>query len=137
MNFTKLTQKGIYILSIAPQEEIVQSIEKFVKKKQIRSGFILGLGAVKSVKLGHYSVKTKKYTEKKLKKPLEMTNITGIITVNKVHLHATFANQMFKSYAGHLVGATVSAACEIVLIATKEPIEREFNQNIGLELLKL
>ena len=132
-----LSPKQTYILSIAPNEEIIEMIAKFVKEQKIKSGYVLGLGAIKSARLGHYCVPKKKYTERKIKKPLEMTNLTGIISSDKIHIHATFVSAMFKAYGGHLVRAVVSAACELVVVETMQEIDRKYNKEIGLELLKL
>lgn len=137
MNYQKVTQKNTLLVSIAPNEEIVEKLTEFVKKQGIQSGYILGIGAVKSVRLGHYSVATKTYTEKKIKKPLEMTNLTGIITTDKIHLHGTFGSQMFKAYSGHVARAVVSAACEIIIVETEEEITRQHSEEIGLDLLNL
>lgn len=137
MTYKSLTPKQTYILSIAPNEEIIEMLTKFIKEQGIKSGYIVGLGAVKSARVGHYSVPNKKYTEHKIKKPLEMVNLTGIITSNKIHLHATFASAMFKAYAGHLVRAVVSAACELILIEAKEEVGRKYSEEIGLDLLEL
>ncbi|MFH1713091.1 MAG: DUF296 domain-containing protein, partial [Candidatus Jacksonbacteria bacterium] len=79
----------------------------------------------------------KKYFERKVKKPLEITNLTGIITSGKVHIHATFSSQMLKAYAGHLTRATVSGACELIVVETKEEIKRKHSEKIGLDLLEL
>ena len=99
--------------------------------------YFFGLGAVKSVRLAHYSVSTKKYLEHKIKKPLEMVNITGIITKDKAHVHGIFGNQLFRGYGGHIVRAVVAAACEIILVETAEKITRRHSEEVGLELLDL
>ncbi len=137
MTYKSLTPKHLHLISIQPNEELVATLAQFIKDQQIKSGYILGLGAVKSVKLGHYSVSTKKYTERKIKKPLEIASLTGIITKDKIHLHGTFGSQMFKTYSGHVAAAVVSAACEIVIVETLEDVNRKFDEKIGLELLNL
>jgi predicted DNA-binding protein with PD1-like motif len=137
MTFKKLTPKQIYIMSIAPNEEIMETLNAFVKEQNINSGYLMGIGAVKSTRVAHYSVTTKKYTERKIKKPFELTNLMGIITSDKIHVHATYSNQLMRGYAGHLVKAVVAAACEIVVVETVEKIERKHDESIGLELLNL
>ena len=137
MNFQKLTPQSTYIVSIAPNEDIVAVLTDFIKEHEIASGYFFGLGAVKSVRLAHYSVSTKKYLEHKIKKPLEMVNITGIITKDKAHVHGIFGNQLFRGYGGHIVRAVVAAACEIILVETAEKITRRHSEEVGLELLDL
>ena len=133
----KLTPQQTYIVSLAPDDEILASLNQFVKDQQIKSGYIIGIGAVKSARLGHYSVKSKRYTERKIKKPMELVNLTGIITTGKVHLHATLGTQMFQTFSGHLAGAVISAACEIIIVETKEEVKRKKDETVGLELLNL
>jgi predicted DNA-binding protein with PD1-like motif len=137
MQYKKLTPQQTYLLNVNPNEDILNELQKFIRELGIKSGYILGLGAVKSVRLAHYSVTNKKYTERKFKKPLEITNLFGIITTSKIHLHSSFASQTFKCYAGHLVKAIVAAACEIIVVETREEVGRKYNEEIGLELLAL
>ena len=137
MTFLPLTPAQTYIVSIAPNEEIIAALFSFIKERGIQSGYFTGIGAVKSARLGHYRVSHKKYTERNIKKPMEIANLTGIITKDKIHAHITLGNQLFKAYAGHLVRATVSAACEVIVVAAKEEIARAYSKEIGLELLDL
>lgn len=135
MKYCTLTFTQPYLVSIAPNEDIVASLTEFVKEQKIASGYIIGIGAIKSCRLAHYSVSTKKYTERKSKKPLEILNITGIITKDKVHIHGVFGNQLFRGSGGHLTKAIVSAACEVIVVAAKEEVGRKYNDEIGLELI--
>ena len=137
MTYQNLTPKQTYIVSIAPGEEIMEVLSEFIKNQKIKSGYIIGIGAVTSARLGWYSVPQKKYFERKVKKPLEITNLIGIITSGKIHIHATFSSQMLKAYAGHLTKANVSGACELIVVETKEAIKRKHSEQIGLELLNL
>lgn len=137
MTFSTLTPKRTFIVSIAPNEDIVESLKQLVKEQEIKSGYLVGIGAVKSARVAHYRVSDKKYTERAIKKSLEVTNITGIITMDKVHVHITAGNQLFRGYGGHLVRAVVAAACEIIVVATEEEIGRKFSEEIGLDLLDL
>ncbi len=137
MKYHTLTPTQTYLVSIAPNEDIVASLTAFVKEHKIFSGYTIGIGAVKSSRFAHYSVAGKKYTERKFRKPLEILSITGIITKDKVHLHGVFGSQLSRAYGGHLAKAIVSAACELIVVATKEEIGRKYNEEIGLELVDL
>jgi len=137
MKHKKITPKQIYLVSIDVNEDIVAALTKFVKENMIQSGYLFGIGAVKSVRLGHYNVKTKKYSERKIKKLLEIASLNGIITSDKLHLHGVFSNVQAKSYAGHVARAVVSAACEIVVVETEEEVVRTRSEEVGLDLLDL
>lgn len=137
MNHRILTPTQTYLVSIAPNEDIIASLTAFIKEQKISSGYVIGIGAIKSCRIAHYSVANKKYTERRVKKPLEIINLTGIITKDKAHLHGSFGNQLFRVYGGHLTKAVVSAACEIIVVAAKEEIGRKYSDEIGLELLQI
>ncbi len=135
MKYHTLTPTQTYLVSIAPNEDIVASLSAFSKEQGIASGYAIGIGAIKSCRIAHYSVAGKKYTERKLRKPLEILNITGIITKDKVHVHGVFGSQLSRAYGGHIAKAIVSAACEMIVVATREEIGRKYNEEIGLELI--
>jgi predicted DNA-binding protein with PD1-like motif len=135
--FQKITPKQMYVVSVPPNGDIVRSLAAFVEERGIGSGCLIGIGAVKSLRVAHYLVPRKKYTEHKFKKPLELTNITGVIAAQKVHIHISVSNQLFRSYGGHLVSAVVSSACEVIVFETEEAIGRKMSDEVGLELLDL
>ena len=137
MKYQAITIKQTYIVSIEPNEDIVDALTAFVQEKKLQSGYLIGIGAVKMIRFGHYSVKDKKYTERKMKKPLELSTITGIVTQGHVHVHATVGSALFRAYAGHLSHATVAAACEIIVVETKEKVTRKRSEEIGLDLIDL
>ena len=83
MKYHTLTQTQTYLVSIAPNEDIVASLAAFIKEQGIASGYIVGIGAIKSCRVAHYAVPAKKYTERKLKKSFEILSITSIITKDK------------------------------------------------------
>lgn len=137
MNHRTLTPTQTYLVSIAPNEDIIASLTAFIKEQGVASGYVIGIGAIKSCRIAHYSVANKKYTERRVKKPLEIINLTGIITKDKVHLHGSFGNQLFRVYGGHLTKAVVSTACEVIVVSAREEITRKYSDEVGLELLDI
>jgi len=134
MRFKKLNNFA-YILKLERGEEIMEVIFKFCKQKKIYAGYFFGLGAVNSVRLAWYSIINKKYTERKIKKPLEIVSLAGIITAKKIHAHIVLSSAMMKTYGGHLIQARISGACEIILTPGEGAIARKYDEAIGLELL--
>jgi hypothetical protein len=137
MDFKKFT--NFYILKISRGEEIQKSIEKFCQKKASNGGFFIGLGAIESVTLAHYNVKNKKYSQREIKKPLELTNLIGNVCFSEgkmlIHSHATLADKNLKTTAGHLVQAQVSGACEIIFFPFSQKIKKIYNKETGLKLM--
>ena len=136
-NFKKF--KNFYILKISRGEKINETIANFCKKEAKKGGFFIGIGAVENATLAHYKVANKKYSEKKIRKPLELTNLTGNVCFSGkeiiVHSHATLADSNLKTIAGHLVEAKVSGACEIIFIPFDQKIEKIYDKITGLKLM--
>jgi len=137
MNFKKFT--NFFILKISRGEEINEAIEKFCQKNAKNGGFFIGLGAVEDATMAHYSVKNKKYSQKEIKKPLELTNITGNVCFSEgkilIHSHAAFADKNLKTISGHLVKAKVSGACEIIFFPFNKKIKKVYDKVTGLKLM--
>lgn len=126
-----------YLLRLERGEEIIKTLFDFCQKNEIYSGWFQGLGAVSKAQLALYRLKDKKYFERKLKKPLEIASMFGIISREKLHTHCVLTNQQMKACGGHLVKAVVSATCEVVLHKGEKEIDRVYDKDIGLDLLSL
>jgi predicted DNA-binding protein with PD1-like motif len=136
MEFKKF--KNFYILKISRGKEIQKSIEEFIKKEAKNGGFFIG--AVEDATLAHYSVKDKKYTQKSIKKPLELASLIGNVCFSKgkiiIHSHAVLADKNLKTFSGHLVDAKVSGACEIIFIPFNKKIQKVYDKITGPKLMK-
>lgn len=73
-----------------------------------------------------------------MNEPLEIINISGSITHKSrepyLHLHASFADSKGNVFGGHLDTARVSATCEVFIKLIHGSIEREFDEEIGLNV---
>lgn len=125
------------MVRINRSEEVITELTKFCQENNIFSGSFYGLAACSEAELGHYSVETKQYTKQTFTGEFEVTNLTGIITDKKIHVHATMADNKFQAQAGHLARMVISGACEIHLFAGSEPVSRKLDEETGLELLNI
>lgn len=137
MQTEPLIIKQHYLIRINRGEEILAELTKFCQENNIFSGSFYGLGACGEAELGHYSVETKQYSKQVFTGEFEVTNLTGIITDKKIHVHATMADNKFQTHAGHLARMVISGACEIHLFADAEPVSRKHDEETGLELLNI
>lgn len=102
-------------------------------------GSINGIGSVKGATIGFYDPKTKKYYPKELDGDYEITNLSGNISTMDgeiyLHLHISLSDSKYNTYGGHLNSAVISGTGEIVIEEIEDIIEREFNEETGLNLL--
>ncbi len=138
MEFKRFGNK--IVMRIDKGEEVVGAIEKVCKEQKITLGSVSGLGAAGRVKVGLFDVLEKKYYSKVFEGDYEITNMTGnISTMNGetyIHLHITISDHDMRAYGGHLNEAVICATCEVVIDIIDGMVDREFNDEVGLNIYK-
>lgn len=138
MKFQKFNNK--YIVRIDKGEEILETIKIICEQNQIKLGTVTGIGAVGKVKVGLFETITKQYHSTELEGDFEITSLMGSISQmnNEVylHLHINISDPKYNTFGGHLNYAVVSATCEVVIDVIEGVVEREFSEEIGLNLYK-
>ena len=138
MDFKKFGNK--YIVRIDKGEEIVESIRKFCKENEIKLGTVTGLGAVDQATIGLFETSSKEYHGTELTGDHEITSLVGNISTKDgevyLHLHINLADNKYNTYGGHLNSAVVSGTCEITIEEIDGKVEREFDEEVGLNLYK-
>jgi predicted DNA-binding protein with PD1-like motif len=129
------------VVRIDKGEEIVDALKTICKKLDIKLGSIVGIGATDKVTIGLLNTKTKKYQEKEFTGDHEIAPLVGNITILNgevyLHLHVTICNVEHKAVGGHLTSAVVSAMFEGIIDIIDGQVTREYNDEVGLNLLKL
>ncbi len=122
-------------------EEIVETLKQLCTELGIKLGTIQGIGATNKATIGLINTKTKKYSSIELTGDHEITCLCGNITTMQkkpyLHLHITLCNEKNQAVGGHLTSAIVSATFEGVIEILKGEISREYDETIGINLMKL
>ncbi len=130
-----------WIIRIDKGEEIVSTLERFCREKGIRLGTVHGIGATNKATIGLFKTRTKEYVRKELVGDHEITSLTGNISRMNgqvyIHLHANLSDEHYQVLGGHLNSAVVSATCEVVVRELEGEVDRQFSEEIGLNLYKL
>ena len=126
---------GTYLIRFMPNEEVAAGLQQFCVDHKITGGWVSGLGAAKEIEFSHFSMETKKYTTF-TKHEVEITNITGNISVEKLHLHVTIGDSTGQAFAGHLMHCIADPTVEIMITPFKET-HRKLDDYSGLNLLDL
>lgn len=119
-------------------DQLLESLQNIFKGE---SGTLFAIGALEKIELAIYDLETKKYTYKSISGPLELTNLTAIVAklpdgTTGVHAHACVCDKSFATYSGHLKEATVAATVEYSFFKNENNLQRYFDEEIGLNLLK-
>jgi predicted DNA-binding protein with PD1-like motif len=139
--FYKVVEDTI-VIRLEKDEDVIEAVEKICEQEHVTLGYVTGIGAVNHVVMGLFATEEKKYYTKEYRGDFEIAALVGNITTQKgkiyLHLHITITNSVEEVfYGGHLNKAIVSATSEIFIKTLKGVVEREFSDEIGLNLMRL
>lgn len=121
-------------------EEILEKIKEIALKENIKLANINALGATNEFTVGLFNIDEKKYYPNNFKGNFEIVSLTGTInTMNDEfysHIHMSAGNEKGEVFGGHLNKAVVSATCEMIINIIDGKVDRYFDEQIGLNLLK-
>lgn len=130
-----------YVVRIDKGEEVFEQLRNFCDKENINAGEIRGIGASDKIEIGLFNTKTKEYKTSVKEGMFEITSLLGNISRKDsdiyLHAHINFSDESLNVYGGHLVKCYISATCELVITVLNGTINRDFNEEIGLNLFNL
>lgn len=134
-------QRNTVIVRVDKGEDIIKELLSLSEKENILFASISGLGAVNDIELGIFDTSEKRYHSKRFTGDFEITLLVGTLSrKNKkpyIHVHMSVGNVLTNEFVGgHLNKAIVGATAEIVLNVVEIVVEREFVEEIGLNLFK-
>ncbi len=134
-------QRNTIIVRVDKGEDIIKELLSLSEKENILFASISGLGAVNDIELGIFDTSAKKYHSKRLIGDFEITSLVGSLSRKEdkpyIHVHMSVGNVLTNEFfGGHLNKAIVGATAEIVLNVVEIVVEREFVEEIGLNLFK-
>jgi len=121
--------------------DLLASIKEEFKKRNVKMGFFVAIGAVKNAKMAFYGQVDHKYHEFSIGAPAEILNCTGNVSELNggtfVHAHITLGLEDGTTRGGHLVEGTRIFACELFVVPLDgEQLKRTFDEATGLKLWK-
>lgn len=131
--------EAVYILSIDNHQEIMEALAAFCREKGISAGEITGIGAICEATFRFLDPATKQYVDKTFEEQMEITNLTGNISVKDgapyLHVHLTCSRRDYTCVGGHLLKARINGACEL-FVTDFGPVHagRKFDPETGLNL---
>ncbi|MBF0580328.1 DNA-binding protein [Erysipelotrichaceae bacterium RD49] len=121
-------------------EDILGQVKVIAQEENIELATVQALGAVDDFTVGVFDTKTKEYHANHFEGSYEIVSLTG--TINTMHgkfyshLHMSAGNDKGQVFGGHLNKAHVSATCEMIITVIEGKVDREFSEEIGLNLFR-
>lgn len=132
---------GRWLVRIERGEEIVETLTQFLKEHTITAGSITGIGAVDRAELRYYSMEDKAYHNREFIGEYEILALNGNISVLESgiwpHIHIVLSDTEFHCLGGHLDSAMVSVTCEVMIDPIDLHLQRDFDDETGLNLWTL
>ena len=128
------------IVRLDKGEEILEQVKELALKERIKLASVQALGAVDRFTVGVFKTDDKKYLANDFSGSFEIVSLTG--TINTMdgtfycHLHMSAGNDKGEVFGGHLNRAVVSATCEMVVNILEGTVDRYYDEQIGLNLLR-
>jgi uncharacterized protein len=125
-----------YAFRLFPGEDLRNSIQSFVKEKNIRAGWMVSCAG----SLVEYSIRfANQPRATRGNGHFEIVGLTGTVSVNGSHLHISISDSNGKTTGGHLMeGCKIYTTAEIVLVESGEYIfTREKDGSTSYEELQV
>ncbi|MHA1198528.1 MAG: PPC domain-containing DNA-binding protein [Candidatus Heimdallarchaeaceae archaeon] len=134
----------VHFLRLMKGEDLLESIIKYCKEKNISSGSIQGIGAISNPSIGYYDLENKTYLTNNYDFNAELVNCSGNIATNKdtgeiiAHLHMVVGDPKGQTYGGHVMPKNrISVTGEFIILETEGSNYRAIDEDFNLMLLDL
>lgn len=138
MDYRRFGEK--IVARIDKGEEILEQLKVIAEKENIKLASVSALGATNDITVGVFHTAEKKYYSNHFTGDMEIVSLTGTIsTMNGeyyAHLHMSAGDAEGHVLGGHLNKAVISATCEMVISIIDGEVDREFNEEVGLNTFK-
>jgi uncharacterized protein len=131
-----------FVVVLSEGEEIPSSLQRFAKDDHLLGASFKAIGALSCVELGWFDWETKSYrTSVKLDEQVELLSLVGDIATKdsepQIHAHLVVGRADGTAHGGHLLSATVRPTCELVLTESPRELQKEYDPESGLALIRL
>ncbi|MCK8823739.1 PPC domain-containing DNA-binding protein [Fuchsiella alkaliacetigena] len=135
----KYQQGNIYMGRLDYETDLLKELTAIVKDKNIKSGRINVIGAVKKATISFYDQQKKEYRDLTWVEEMEIVNCVGNISLRDgeaiIHAHITLGTSAGKLRGGHLAAGTIVFAAEYIIEEfIGEAFERGTDKVTGLPL---
>ena len=130
-----------YALILDSGDEVMNSIMGFAEEHRLQASHFNAIGAFSRATLGYFDFDIKDYKKIEIEEQVEVLNITGDISLYKdqikIHAHVVLSKKDGTAHGGHLIEGVVRPTLEVILTESPAYLLREYDEEIGLSLIKI
>ncbi len=139
MKFKKMADN--YLIRFERGEEVLGTLKEFCGAMGITFAAVSAIGATENITIGLFDPVGKTYISNQFDGPFEILSLSGSVTSMAgevyLHLHITVGDIQGNTRGGHLNRAVVNPTCEMILQTGAAVVDRFFDEDTGLNLLKI
>jgi predicted DNA-binding protein with PD1-like motif len=139
-SLTDAPGEGTWVLIFETGDEVVATLTTFAAEQKITAASFTAIGAFSSATLAYFDWESKKYEPVSVAEQAEVVTLLGDIALEdgkpKVHAHASLAKRGGAMVGGHLRQAYVRPTLEVILRRSPKHLERQFDAESGLALIR-
>lgn len=128
-----------HLLVLKKGEELMQSLNAYATKHNLKGGWVNIIGGAAKVTLGYYRHDTREYQWEIFDEPLEIIGLQGNLAYVDGkpfwHIHGTFSRLDYSVIGGHVKECVIGLTGEVALTPHAKQLTRLFDDETGLKLL--
>jgi len=129
-----------FALALETGDEVMSTIKSFAGQHGLRGSRFTAIGAFERVTLAFFDWDTKEYQHIPIEEQVEVLSLVGRITdkgdAPALHAHVVVGKRDGTAHGGHLMEARARPTVEVVLVDSPARIERRFDPESGLSLIR-
>ena len=123
-------------------DEVASGLLKFAKENNIGAAHFTAIGAFRDVVLGYFDWSIKDYKRNPLREQVEVLSLIGDVSLDeqgspKVHAHVVVGRSDGTAHGGHLLKAHVRPTLELILVESPKLLQRKYDPESHLGLIRL
>ncbi len=131
-----------YALIFDTGDEVRSGLIAFAREKRPGASHFTAIGAFRDVTLGYFDWQKKEYQKIPITEQVEVLSLIGDVAWKEngepeVHAHVVLGKADGSAWGGHLLEAHVRPTLEVILIETPRHLERRYDPESGLALIRV
>jgi predicted DNA-binding protein with PD1-like motif len=142
---SKLLQENggrTYAVIFDTGDEAKSGLVEFARQYRLAGSHFTAIGAFRDVTLAYFDWQTKQYKKIPLTEQVEVLSLVGDIALKEngepeVHARVVVGKSDGTAWGGHLMEAHVRPTLEVILVESPRHLQRKFDQESGLALIRI
>jgi predicted DNA-binding protein with PD1-like motif len=122
-------------------DEAMKGLVDFAKANKLGAARFTAIGAFRDVTLGYFDWEKKQYQKIPVREQVEVLSLIGDVALEgdqpRVHAHVVVGRSDGSTRGGHLLEAHVRPTLEVILNESPTHLQKQFDAETGLALIRL